>query len=836
MIRIGPFELDPAERELRRDGVVLELGGRAFDLLRVLAEHPGRLVTKSTLLERVWPNLVVDENNLSAQVAAIRRVIGAGAIKTVPGFGYRLEFAAGPQPAGEPLPVPMPARTNDPRTGRRRGPLSERLYPLVGRVAELAALNEALSRCCVLTIVGGAGVGKTRLAQELFRRRSAESEAAWVAGGALTDIGQVPGAIAVSLGLALPDLPDPLTALTLILPQGPVLLVLDGVEHLAAMLVSLLERLLLRAPELQILVTSQAPLGLAGEVVYRLLPLQVPAEESAPAAAACTPAVEFFLKRVTEADHSFGLNAGNTAAVAAICRRLDGNPLALELAAARMPSLGAKALLALLDDRFRLLRRGSGGADRRHDTLLSAFEWSHGLLEPNERAVFDRLGAFATSFTLPVASAAVADAVIDELEAVDVISRLVDRSLVNALATDPPRYALSETGRAFARTRLASTGTADAALGRMASAMLRVLDAAYADYWLQDEVEWLKHFAPELDNVRSALDWAVAHDHHLAVALYGAAWPLYVEMELIAEARLRFEAVVRVIAATEPRDRLARFWEAVATFDSQRQYDRARYAAEIAAAAYADAGDVAAEYYARLLLALNWRGNDTAAREAFVIGQRLEDAGWAARRLMQGALTEGAILVSAGLFDEARIAYRRAVRIALSVSERQALLAAVHIVELDLAGGDVQAALQLARPMALSIRDPRHRAVRYELLAVLFSSLLMAGELEEAHATGRELCDLARALDPGRLYAVLDSMAYLACGQQRYAVAARVLAVADRAHESHGQPCRRPVDGRLRASVTDALAAQNVGEPSGRAAARLLDELAACELALGYDN
>ena len=219
-----------------------------------------------------------------------------------------------------------------------------------------------------------------------------------------------------------------------------------------------------------------------------------------------------------------------------------------------------------------------------------------------------------------------------------------------------------------------------------------------------------------------------------------------------------------------------------------------------------------------------------------MIAQRLEDAGWAARRLMQGALTEGAILVSAGLFDEARIAYRRAVRIALSVSERQALLAAVHIVELDLAGGDVQAALQLARPMALSIRDPRHRAVRYELLAVLFSALLLAGELEEAHATGRELCDLARALDPGRLYAVLDSMAYLACGQKRYAVAARVLAAADGAHEAHGQPCRRPIDALLRASVRDALASQADGDQAGRATDRLLGEIAACDLALGYDS
>ena len=172
----------------------------------------------------------------------------------------------------------------------------------------------------------------------------------------------------------------------------------------------------------------------------------------------------------------------------------------------------------------------------------------------------------------------------------------------------------------------------------------------------------------------------------------------------------------------------------------------------------------------------------------------------------------------------------------VSVDERQALLAAVHIVELDLAGGDVPAALQLARPMALSLRDPRHRAVRYELLTVLFSALLLAGEAEEAHATGRELYDLARALDPGRLHAVLYAMAYLACGQRRYAVAARVVAAADRAHDAHGQLRRRPVDERLRASVLDVLGTLGQAAPCGRGVDRLPDEVAACELALGYDS
>ena len=180
LIRVGAFDLYPSERQLCAGGRQLELGARAFDLLLVLVENPGRLVTKATLLERVWPRLVVDENNLPAQVAALRRVLGAEAIRTVPGFGYRLELevttggarSGGAAPAAEPpAPQPLP---------RRSWP--QRLAPLVGRDTELREVQEALGRSCLVSIVGIAGVGKTRLAQEVLAREAetAGLAAAWV--------------------------------------------------------------------------------------------------------------------------------------------------------------------------------------------------------------------------------------------------------------------------------------------------------------------------------------------------------------------------------------------------------------------------------------------------------------------------------------------------------------------------------------------------------------------------------------------------------------------------------------------------------------------------------
>jgi predicted ATPase/DNA-binding winged helix-turn-helix (wHTH) protein len=833
VLRVGSFEISPSERRLSAGGQPIEIGARAFDLLVVLAETPGRLVTKTTLLERVWRGLVVDENNLPAQIASLRRVLGAGAIRTVPGFGYRLELGVAPTGSSEPSKA-APAAPPPLSVPRRAWP--DRLVPLVGRDDDVAGVQEALTQAGLVTVVGGAGVGKTRLAQEILTRESeAQRVAAWVALESIEAAQHIPSAIALALGLSLPDGVDGFTALRQALEEVPLLLVLDGAEHLAEALAAPLSALVSQTRGVRVLVTSQTPLGVTGEIVYRLTALPVPDAGSAPADAAAFPALALFAQRAAAADRRFELNAANTPVVAAICRRLDGNPLALELAAARVPGLGVAALLERLDDRFRLLKLGNRAGDPRHGTLQAAFEWSYGLLTAAEKRVFNRLGAFAGSFSLDSASRCVADETTDAAEAIDLIGRLVDRSLVTTLPVEPPRYALLETARYFALDRLQAAGELESAKRHMATATLQVLDAAYAEYWSLDEAIWLQRHGAELENVRAAIDWATANDAALAVALYGSAWPMFAELELFAEARARFDQTVGLLVETQPHARAARFWEAVATYDSSRQFDRARHAADLAARLHRESGDIRSRYYSLMQLALNWRGDDVAARAAFDEAQALEDAAWPARLLTHGALTHGALLLSAGQFIEARTAYRRAVHLALTVSERQALAATVNIVELDLACGDTAAALQLGRPLSLSLRQSGRRAAHFDLLGVMFGALLLAGETDEARATAAELHDLAVRLDPGKLYTVLDAMAYLAGVDARYEAAARIAACADAAHVAHGQARRRPTEERLRLSVT-ALLEQQLGA-GWRAAAELrpLDESRACLLALGYE-
>jgi predicted ATPase/DNA-binding winged helix-turn-helix (wHTH) protein len=824
LIRIGSYEVYPGERLLKADGKPVELGARAFDLLLVLAENPGRLVTKAALIERVWPRLVVDENNLPAQIAGLRRILGPGAIRTVPRFGYRLDLPVSRTDTDGRGAVP-PAIAGPGRPGIGQRGVVERTPTLVGREAELGAVQDVLARERLLTLVGAAGVGKSRLAREVLARELERpgGAAAFVSLEALDGIERVPSAISVALDLSIAEAGDRFLALGLALEGLGVLLVLDGAEHLAAELAEPLATLAERARGLRVLVTSQTPLGRPGESLYRLGPLPV------------AEAVSLFMLRAGQADPRFAIAPSSAPLVEEICRRLDGNPLAVELAAARVPTFGLSALLAHLDDRLRLLKLSGRPGGERHGVLQAAFDWSYGLLAPAEQRVFDRLGAFAGSFALDAAARAVADESLDMAGAVDLVGRLVDRSLVTMLPREPARYRLLETARFYARTRLDSTRARQDSERRMAGALLHLLDRAYEDYWSADEAVWLHQHEPELDNVRAALEWARRNDAGVAISLYGSAWPLFVETDLHAEARAAHAEAVGLLNDAMPPARTARFWEAVSTYDSERQFDRARYAAEIAAAIHARAGDLRAQYYALMQLALNWRDDPDAANRTLAAARRLEQPTWPSRLLAHGATVEGGVMASAGRHADARSAYRRALDHALVASERQALAATVQVVELDIASGEVAKALQLARPLAISLRHSGRRETRHELLSLLFGALLLAGEHEEARTAGIELYELAKRLDLGRRYQSLDAMALLAAIRGRHELAARIAVAAESAHESRGQARRRPAAARLRGEV-EALVDAALGAGWRTRAIdgmAMLDEEEACERALG---
>jgi predicted ATPase len=499
-LRFGPggrFELRPAEYRLLVDGQPATLGGRALDLLIALAARPHQVLTKSELLGIVWRGLVVEENNLRVQVNTLRRLLGEDAIATVPGRGYRLSVALHSEPdapAAVPLWEPVAASAPGAAAAQR----------LFGRGTDLARLEGMLhDRSGCVTLVGMPGVGKSCLARAALTRWPGRS--AWVDLAPLTQAGQVAGALARALGAQLGE-GDPAAQLLHLLPQDePLLLVLDNAEHLIEPCAAWASQLR-DVPRLRLLVTSQLPLAVNGEAVLRLEPLPVadgdPGQEGA---------LALLIDRIGAADARFKVTPEALPLLLALCRQLDGLPLALEMAAARVPLMGLRAVHDALAERFALLSRGRRDSPARHRTLQDALAWSYGLLATPEQRLFRALGVFAGGFTLELAVTLAEDEHVGRWDIVDGLATLVERSLVSVGDDDPPRYRLLETMRAYALEKLAAPGpnAADESPStrrRHAAAVLALF--AHGDSQAQ--------CLAEMDNVREAFLWAREHD--LAVA------------------------------------------------------------------------------------------------------------------------------------------------------------------------------------------------------------------------------------------------------------------------------------------------------------------------------
>lgn len=510
-LRFGSHVLRPAQRLLLRDGVPLKLGARAFDVLLALVEHRGRHVPKAELIERVWPDVVVEENNLEVHVWALRKLLGAQAIATLPGRGYR--FALTVDGEGGAPATPAPARN---------ATLPGRLPPLIGRDADLAALRHAADEHPLVTLTGEGGIGKSLLARHLLalERDGRPDGACWVDLAAVTEPSLVVPTMARALALS-PAGADARRALAAAAAPLRLLMVVDNAEHLAAEVAATVQALLDGAPGVQMVVTSQLPLKLAQERLLRLGPLAAPKAPPTPDEAMTYGAVALFAERVSALQPRFTLDAHNVAAVCRLCQRLDGSPLAIALAAARVPLLGVQALEHALDERLDLLTKGHRDAPARHHSLRAALAWSHALLAAQEQQAFRRLGVFPASFTLDMAQQVAADADMDRWQLLGALDALVDVSLVAVQEGEPPRYRLLESPRALALEQLQASDEATALQQRHARAVQAHFLAVNLDF-TEDRMtreQMVQTLAADLADGRAAMAWALQHEPTLAVAL-----------------------------------------------------------------------------------------------------------------------------------------------------------------------------------------------------------------------------------------------------------------------------------------------------------------------------
>jgi predicted ATPase/DNA-binding winged helix-turn-helix (wHTH) protein len=527
VLRFGRFELHPGSRRLLRDAQPAVIGARAFDVLMALVERADREVSKHELLELVWPGLVVEENNLQVQISSLRKLLGPEAITTIPGRGYRFT-AALTSPATAALGVPEAVA---PKASRRPHPptnLSTWLPPLIGRDEDIRAIGALLQSHELVSVIGAGGIGKTRVAQAVASAVQGDFEdGVWsVELDAVSDPAMVANAVAQAMRIGVSaDRPAAAALLSVLKPQRALLL-LDSCEHLLGAVVHLVETLLPQCPNVRWLVTSQETLRLPMEQTYRLDGLAVSAPDEP--ARADAGAVALFKARALAADPRIRFDDANLPVVAAICRALDGIPLAIELAAARVPLLGVEGLRQRLGERLNLLTGGVRTVLRRHQTLRAALEWSHGLLDPDEQTVLRRLGVFAGGFALELAQAVVIDARIDRWAVLDLLGHLVDKSLVVVDSAEVPRYRLLETTRAFALEQLAAAGETAALLRRHAQALADYLEPQLTQYWTQSSADVVRGEV-EFDNLRAALDWADSPggDKALACVLMGVSGRLW---------------------------------------------------------------------------------------------------------------------------------------------------------------------------------------------------------------------------------------------------------------------------------------------------------------------
>jgi predicted ATPase/DNA-binding winged helix-turn-helix (wHTH) protein len=559
----GRFELQPEQRRLLRDGEPLTIRAKAFDVLLALAQRRDRLVTKTELLDLVWPGVVVEENNLQVHISSLRKLLGPQAIATVPGRGYRFVAPLHDVPAVLPRlvePAGAAATTNLPAT----------IAPLLGREDDLRLLGALVESHHLVTVVGAGGIGKSRLAQAVAHARIGRwSDGVWLVELAgLADSALLPHAVAQPLGLNVPDGDASLQALADALAHREMLLVVDNCEHLVEPVATLVDYMLKAAPGLHVLTTSQEPLRLVAEQQYRVDPLAVPRDASE-AGARGFGSVALFEARVRSAAPRYTLAEEDLPFAIDLRRQLDGLPLAIELAAARVPMMGLRAVHERVRERFRLLTAGARTALRRHQTLRATMDWSHGLLSDAQRVVFRRLGVFSGGFTIELAQALCVDDEQDEWVVLEQLATLVEKSLVMADAGEPVRYRLLESARAFALEQLAAAGETATLMQRHAVAMLQFLqraDDGNMDSTLRTDA-YAALVLPELDNLRAAYAWAAGDDsgNALAIGVAAHAGPLIDYSTEISEWLLRQRA--KLLPGVVDDATIARFWRAMAAIN-----------------------------------------------------------------------------------------------------------------------------------------------------------------------------------------------------------------------------------------------------------------------------
>lgn len=768
-----------------------------------------------------------DGINIAARLQALAEPAGIAvseAVRTVIGGRVQAEFLDLGEPYLKNISESVRAFTVRPLGAKENAPAAPAHPPervpfepvkLFGRDEDIEQLGLRVVEDRLVTVLGTGGVGKTQVARRVLRSvgDAFRGDLAWVDLSPLTSRQHLLTSIANAAAVQLAGVDsDAVTGLSRALAHRSMLLVLDNSEHLVPDVCAVVEAVLHAAPGVHILVTSQQVLKLAAERVYRLEPLSVPPEGTHSSRATGFSAVAMLLERAAAANHRFALTAQNGDDIVALSKHLDGLPLAIEMAAAWLPKLGARSLVEHLSEWRQLLRAPAHGMPQRQQTLRSTLEWSHSLLQPMQQEVLHRLSAFAGTFRIDLVHPVAGNDSLDEPATLEVLSTLIDKSLVQTVQLEPPRYRLLETMRAYAGERLEADGEATQTYARLGRALAGLAREIESRFWSMGDRDWLDLYGPDYDDLQIAFDRACAIRDVGTAAWIGTALQRMDHLRSVTTARRRRAELLFAMLDEANDEAKAWIWTCLTSHNMISLEIVSRMEASTQAlAAWRRMADPM-----RLHFALGFHANECAragdfatADGALAEAASLEKATWPVRRRMWSASARAGVCIHKG--DAA--GYRESCHIELALAdtigaERNAAAARLKLADAALMAGDLQDAIALGEVAVRQLRMLDQPANLGLALSNLCTALALTGRPGDALLAAREALPLLSR--SWGAHFVLDALALVAAELGLCEDAARLLGYTENWYRTHDDQ-RQPNEERV-ARLAEKAAREGIGE------------------------